>query len=331
MAMRGMKASMNRTKLEEVIPLDTPYSMLLDISSVCNFHCKFCPHTDETVRKNLHQGFMETKLAKKCIDDLTRFNHRLKALHFYDFGESLLHRDLAEIVRYAAERDVSETYKMTTNASLLTRQCADSLIAAGLTDFNISLYGLSSEDYQQFCGVDMDFETFVKQIEYLYSIRGNARIIVKITDAVLSSPEKEQMFYDIFDPICDVIAVEHASTIWYDFDCDVIDGNESLYKTGVQKKEVCPYPFWAMTVHSDGLVSPCCHDYMRHMPVGNAYQESLPDIWNGEKFKQFRLNMLREGVSSIQHCDTCGWPVLGSLDNIDSFRTELLHRLEEQT
>ena len=32
----------NRNKLEEVIPLDTPYSLAIDPSNVCNFKCEFC-------------------------------------------------------------------------------------------------------------------------------------------------------------------------------------------------------------------------------------------------------------------------------------------------
>ena len=33
----------NRTKLEEVIPLATPFVLFVDPSDICNFHCKFCP------------------------------------------------------------------------------------------------------------------------------------------------------------------------------------------------------------------------------------------------------------------------------------------------
>ena len=30
----------NRTKLEEVLPLTTPYSMFVDVCNACNFKCK---------------------------------------------------------------------------------------------------------------------------------------------------------------------------------------------------------------------------------------------------------------------------------------------------
>ena len=33
----------HRHRLLEVVPLDTPYVMFIDPSSVCNFRCRFCP------------------------------------------------------------------------------------------------------------------------------------------------------------------------------------------------------------------------------------------------------------------------------------------------
>jgi MoaA/NifB/PqqE/SkfB family radical SAM enzyme len=36
-----------RAKLSEVLPLDTPFVVHIDVSSVCNFKCKFCFHSIE--------------------------------------------------------------------------------------------------------------------------------------------------------------------------------------------------------------------------------------------------------------------------------------------
>ena len=35
-----------RTRLEEVIPLETPFVLFVDPSSACNFRCKFCQNYD---------------------------------------------------------------------------------------------------------------------------------------------------------------------------------------------------------------------------------------------------------------------------------------------
>ncbi len=33
----------NRTVLGEVLPLETPFVLLVDPSNLCNFRCKYCP------------------------------------------------------------------------------------------------------------------------------------------------------------------------------------------------------------------------------------------------------------------------------------------------
>ena len=43
----------NRTKLEEVIPLDTPFVVFVDPSDACNFKCKFCPTSDRDLMKEV--------------------------------------------------------------------------------------------------------------------------------------------------------------------------------------------------------------------------------------------------------------------------------------
>ena len=51
----------NRTKLEEVFPLDTPFLIFLDPSDLCNFQCKFCPSGDKALLKKVKRrpGLMD--------------------------------------------------------------------------------------------------------------------------------------------------------------------------------------------------------------------------------------------------------------------------------
>jgi len=58
-----------------------------------------------------------------------------------------------------------------TNGLLLTPETSRKLIDAGITNINISVQGVSKERYKETCGVEIDFDEYVKNLSYLYSIK----------------------------------------------------------------------------------------------------------------------------------------------------------------
>ena len=130
----------NRTKLETVIPLKTPFIINIDPSDKCNFQCKFCPTGDlELMKKTpgrLH-GPMDFELYKKIIDDLDEFEDKVKVIRLYKDGEPLLNPHFAEMVAYAKKSPKVDRVDTTTNAALLTHDLSLKIIEAGLDRINI--------------------------------------------------------------------------------------------------------------------------------------------------------------------------------------------------
>ena len=63
----------NRTKLETVIPLRTPFIINIDPSDRCNFQCKFCPTGDRELMKKTagrNYGSLDFDLYKKIFEIL---------------------------------------------------------------------------------------------------------------------------------------------------------------------------------------------------------------------------------------------------------------------
>jgi radical SAM protein with 4Fe4S-binding SPASM domain len=89
--------------------------------------------------------------------------------------------------------------------------------------------------------------------------------------------------------------------------------------------EVCPYCFYHATINANGDITPCFIDYQHKNLFGNIKTESFYDIWNGEKFKQFRINQLKGIKEGI--CFDCQQLRYGQPDSVDEHRTELLERL----
>ena len=95
--------SAKKNDLSSLIPLSTPLSVHIDVSSVCNFKCSFCFQADEKGMKdaNLIRGLMDIVLYKKIVDDLKEFPSKVKKIKIGNHGEPTLHPKIVEMVDYA--------------------------------------------------------------------------------------------------------------------------------------------------------------------------------------------------------------------------------------
>ena len=89
--------------------------------------------------------------------------------------------------------------------------------------------------------------------------------------------------------------------------------------------KVCAYPFHTLAIQSDGDVVCCCVDWTRHTLVGNVNNQSLFEIWHGEKLKNLQLLHLSGQRYENEACKNClKLPCGGSYDadNLDNVSPE---------
>jgi len=299
----------NRTKLEEVIPLDVPFHVFVDPADICNFQCKFCPTGNRPLMKKIkrNSGLMNFDLYKKIIDDLCEFEKPIKVLRLYKDGEPLLNPRFADMVRYAKERGCALQIDTTTNGSLLNPQKNLELIEAGLDKIHISLEGLSEEFYRKFAGYTMEFDAFVGNIRHLYEHKKNCLLSIKIVGDNLSEKEKER-FFDIFGDIADHIFIEHIAPCWPKFEMQdvTVNPNVGIYGQEIKEVEVCPYIFYSLSINTDGKVSLCFLDWSRELIVGDVKTDSFKNIWNGETLFNYRKMHLLKKRKEHPICGVCG-------------------------
>lgn len=306
----GQAPGGKRTKLADVLPLDTPFVVQIFPIYACNFKCNYCIFQLPKTKR----GFISDKVAmdlglfKKCIDDMTKFPNKIKVLRFVGIGEPLLHPKIAVMVEYAASKKVAKTLEMLTNASLLTPKMSDSLISSGLSRLVVSLQGTTKQKYKDVCRADIDFEKFLENLRYFYNHRGDAQMYIKIIDCALDGKADEKRFYQLFGDICDTMAIEHTVPIHSGVDYKkVIKGKDmSVTQFGLPVSEVkiCPQAFFHFQINPDGKVVPC---YSFEYPgiMGDVNNQSIAEIWNGKKFQNFRRTML-DGVKKVgKICAQC--------------------------
>lgn len=321
----------NRTRLEEVIPLSTPMILFVDPASVCTFKCKFCPTGNPQLIRSTRrwQGRMDFDLYKKIIDDLDAFDKPLKVLRLYKEGEPLLNKHFAEMVRYAKASGTVEYVDTTTNGSLLEPEMTRTILESGVDRINISVDGMSDQQFLEFTGATVDFDKFVENIRYLYEIKGECEICIKIAGDFLSEEDKAR-FFDIFGDCADRVFIENVAPCWPEFDVEDHLGvhiTKGIYDQPIGDVRTCPYIFYSMSVNSDGSVSLCFLDWAHKLLIGDVRTQSLKEIWEGGTLFQHQIDQLRGQRMEHPVCGRCGQLSHCLPDNIDPYVETLAERL----
>jgi len=327
-----LSANSDRKNLGDVAPLRSPFVLIVDPASHCNLQCPFCPtgHRDLIALNGRYQGPMSLELFEKIIGDLIDFPDMIRVLRLYKEGEPLMNRHFAEMVSIARKSGQVEKIDTTTNGVLLTPRNSERIVAAGIDQINISVNGLSSEQFWNTVKTKVNFSKFVENIKYLYSIKGDCTIYIKAIQENLSIDDQKR-FLEIFGDISDRIFFEHLFPNWPGFDDEIIpkDGSVGLYGGQVREQVVCPYIFYSTTVNSDGTVSLCIQDWARRLVVGDLNRQSLFEIWSGAQINQHRTRHLEGRRKENATCRDCGVMSYSVYDDIDHQAAQILDRLTQ--
>jgi radical SAM protein with 4Fe4S-binding SPASM domain len=324
-----------RTPLETVIPLATPFVIFVDPASSCNFQCTFCPtgHRDMIRDTGRYQGAMKFDVFRKVIDDLAAFDKPIKVLRLYKDGEPFLNKRLADMIAYAKASGRVDYIDTTTNGTFLTPERLAPVLAAGLDKINISVDGMTKEQYRSFTGFDFDFPEFVKNVKWLYDNKGQCEVVVKIPGELITQAQRQE-FFDTFGDHCDRIFIENFAPCWPEFDIEKHTGvkiTNGIYQQPVTPTDICPYIFYGYSVNADGLVSSCFLDWQRKLVIGDVRQQSMKEIWNSDTMNALRLQHLQGQRCQNGVCGSCGQLTHCLPDNIDAHRSTLLEKFQAVT
>jgi radical SAM protein with 4Fe4S-binding SPASM domain len=333
-----MKAKIKRriniedhTVLGKVLPLETPFVLLVDPSSLCNFRCKFCPNGRQDLihKTGRYQGILDFNLFKKIVDDLKEFSKPIKVLRLYKEGEPLVNPHFPDMIKYAKDSKRVLRVDTTTNGSLLNPKLNRQIIDAGLDQINISVNGVNSKQIYKFTNAKIDFKQYVDNIRDLYKNKGNCEVYIKSIKENLS-PDDQSKFFHIFGNISDRIYLEHLSPAWPEFKFNGIKMkfNSGHYGQRVTQRQICPFIFYIMVINSDGSVSLCVADWKHKQIIGDVRKQSVREIWLGDIINAHRIAHLENRRSDNNFCKVCQVPSHGTLDNIDAYAEEIRQRFK---
>lgn len=200
----------------------------------------------------------------------------------------------------------------------------------------ISLQGLDEKGYKDTCGRDIDFNEFINNLKYLYENKGDCTIRMKIADiAIADIPDGRKKFEEMFGSISDSLFVETIIPIYSNLNYEKVnkgikkhakEGRKGIKNQRINK--VCHRPFYRLAVRTNGDVTAACCDQLNDVIYGNIYKESLLEIWEGERRKEF-LRLQLEGKRFLQPCcKSCIMPndITNDADLLDPWAVEILEK-----
>lgn len=329
----------DRVNLKDVLPLSSPFTLNVFPTNACNFKCTYCAQSRGVEGLKEYNNFdvsekMTFATFEKIVEQSEKFDKPYKLLSFMGHGEPLLNKDLPKMISLANSRNIAERIEIITNGSLLTPECSDALIDAGVTNVRISLQGISSEAYKKTSNVNIDFEQFLKNLEYFHKkgITKGSFLFVKVLDCSLKEGEEEE-FYKIFDKISSRMYIEKVKPV-YDgvaFTKEITDMATDRYGNPHEPRLVCPLAFFSLAVWPNGDVAPCDAIYKPEI-LGNVNEADLSKIYNGVNANIFRLKLLKGKKNNMDGCKLCCAPddVSHKKDELDDVAEEIVEKYSKE-
>ncbi len=272
-----------------------PRHLLIEPTSVCNLRCVMCFQVDKSFTSD-HQmmGMMPWELFTSVVDQAV--DHGCHAITLASRGEPTLHKKFGDMLAYTADRGIFDT-KINTNATRLTEKMVHDILAADVSTMTFSIDSTTKEAYERI-RVGGSFDQVLGNIERFNEIRetkypgsGTTTRISGVAVGGTEDPEEMERFWSNY---VDEVTIVRMLPRW-----------DSYSNTTLGRQTVCSLLYERMYVWFDGICNPCDFDYKSLLSVGNAREESISDIWLGEKYRRLReLHEARQRASLVP-CDRC--------------------------
>jgi len=274
---------------------DYPLLVDIELASVCNLKCPMCYTITDEFKEKVNAKLMDFDLFKKIIDEI---GGKVPALRLSLRGESTLHPKLLECITYAKERGIKET-SFLTNGSKLDSEYFEKLVDAGIDWITISVDGLD-EEYERI-RKPLKFTDTLNKIKSMSQFKKDNNLhkpVIKIQSLWPSIKNDPEKFYNIFEPITDLIAFNPL--------IDYLQNDKNIVYV---ENFSCPQLYQRVVVGADGSVMMCSNDEENEHIIGNAIKETIHEIWHSDALNKVRkLHLQDDGYKELGVCRRCYLP-----------------------
>lgn len=286
-------------------PLKTFKKVYIEITSVCNLACSFCPPTERA------KGLIKVEQFNKILDEI---RPHTKYIYLHVKGEPLLHPRIDQLLDAAHAKGFK--VNITTNGTLIKKNREKLLGKPALRQINFSLHSFDghegSENREKYLGDILDFVREAKEFNTIISYRlwnlqkeHMTDLAARRNRETLDILEKEyNLDYKIEEKVQPGKGVKIAHNVYLNQDHEF--RWPSLLAPEDEGKGFCHALRSQAAILVDGTVVPCCLDGEGVINLGNVNDKSFTEIVEGE-----RANNIVEGFSRREAveelCRKCGF------------------------
>lgn len=265
----------------------------VEITTLCNRNCTFCPGTKRPIKQLSMEEF------QKIVE---RLKGVTKYLYLHVMGEPLTHPLLPEFVRYATSQGF--LVSITTNGTLLSKR-GSALIDSGVYKINLSIHSFeegSNEEYETYIMDCIRFADLASKAGVLTVLRlwnkgydeGRNIDTFRILKEYFS--EEEWMQGGKGFRIRSKLHLEYGERFdWPDMEKE--DRGCEVYCYGLKDH---------FAILCDGSVIPCCLDREGEITLGNIFTQTAEEILSSERAIAMKQGFQKRRATE-ELCRKCGY------------------------
>jgi len=264
----------------------------IETTTTCNARCHFCIYKDHPERWGKS---MSMELWKKIMDEVGTID-LIFALKPIGLNEPLLDRQMEERLRYA--RDKVEFIYLFTNGLLATPERCKSLKEAGLDTMIFSLNANNAEQHEKIMGMKGKYDLVCNNIQAAQDAGLDVEVHTVWNNDQFTSLDAFEFYQKWGSVPTGGIGLVVREGNW---------GGE-LGRTVRKWKpnEHCYRATTQINVLWNGIVSTCCTDLLpRGLVFGDLNTQTIREVYNGEKYVQFREDHFNDRADRYDICKGC--------------------------
>jgi radical SAM protein with 4Fe4S-binding SPASM domain len=243
------------------------------------------------------------ELFGKFVSDVAAYTDKIDTVCLCRDGEPLLDKKLPQRIRTLKDCGIANT-TISTNVQLLTEETAESLLDAGLDELMLSIDAVSGETFEKI-RKNLSFDRVVNNALRAVSLRNRKRSRTKFRIRMVVTRDNRHevdawlRFWKKHASRKDTVQAKEAHS-W---------GNqlvrESRSDIEVFSEVPCIAPFNMLTIHFNGHVVMCGHDFRERHLVGDFNRHTIREIWHGKRISAIRQLHLAGNRNHIGMCRGC--------------------------
>jgi MoaA/NifB/PqqE/SkfB family radical SAM enzyme len=313
-----LRTSQDWTKLEK----EVPKTLFVETTNICNANCVFCAYQYQAGFRP-GKGVMSEEIFEKALGDYKAMGGPESLRKQIDFtplvGEPLVDPKIVQRTRRAKE--MGFRVKFFSNGILLNRINLEELLATGVEQISVSTSPFDRDDHELLYRSNGKYDDLVEGLQKLLVLRNKLNAPTKVNiqfrahinlEQIKAQPDFQRLILPHLRP--DEIDGLYAQVGGFDswggqIKQSDLPGAMRIAHPPRFKHRPCQWTF-SLQVMYDGRVRACsCRFTGREQGeedglfVGDIQQQSLEEIWNGERIHELRRRFGRGDLPRV--CQSC--------------------------